>query len=85
MRGLAPLSMTAANYGWTLSASCCWIESREWKAGRAVGTTCACASAYGCRDAPSPVAFCALTCLCLVLEILAGFAQDFFARNVFCF
>ena len=27
-------------------------------------------------------AFCALTCLCLVLEMLAGFAQEFFARDV---
>ena len=52
-------SMTAVNYGWTLSASC-WIESEPWKAGRTVGTTCACASAYGRRDAPSPVGLCLL-------------------------
>ena len=50
-------SMTAVNYGWTLSASC-WIESEPWKAGRTVGTTCARASAYGRRDAPSPVGLC---------------------------
>ena len=54
-------SMTAVNYGWTLSASC-WIESQQQKAGRAVGTTCACASAYGRRNAPSPVGLC-LLCL----------------------
>ena len=38
----------------------------EWKAGRAVGTTCACASAYGRRDAPSPVGLCLL---CLDLSV----------------
>ena len=38
----------------------------EWKAGRAVGTTCACASAYGRRDAPSPVG---LRLLCLDLSV----------------
>ena len=54
-------SETAVNYGWTLSASC-WIESEPWKAGRTVGTTCACASAYGRRDALSPVGLC-LLCL----------------------
>ena len=43
-----------ANYGWTLYASC-WIESQPWKVDRAVGTTCACASAYGRRNAPSLV------------------------------
>ena len=37
-------------------------KSEPWKAGRAVGTTCACASAYGRRDAPSPVGLC-LLCL----------------------
>ena len=50
-------SVNTANYGWTLSASC-WIEankSEPWKVDRAVGTICACASAYGRRDAPSPV------------------------------
>ena len=56
-------SMTAVNYGWTLSASC-WIESQQ--VGRAVGTTCACASAYGRRDAPSPVG---LYLLCLDLSV----------------
>ena len=45
-------SMTAVNYGWTLSASC---GSRA-----NLGTTCACASAYGRRDAPSPVGLCLL-------------------------
>ena len=30
-------------------------KSEPWKVDRAVGTTCACASAYGRRDAPSPV------------------------------
>ena len=30
-------------------------KSEPWKAGRAVGTTCACASAYGRPNAPSPV------------------------------
>ena len=30
-------------------------KSEHWKAGRAVGRTCACASAYGRRDAPSLV------------------------------
>ena len=34
--------------------------------GRAVGTTCACASAYGRRDAPSPVGLCLL---CLDLSV----------------
>ena len=61
------------------------VNKSEWKAGRAVGTTIA-------RVPPRTVAamrllrlvyaFCALTCLCLVLEMLAGFAQEFFARDV---
>ena len=66
MRGLVQLSAVflplslfrdsanTANYGWTLYASC-WIESQPWKVDRAVGTTCACASTYGRRDAPSLV------------------------------
>ena len=33
----------------------CWIESQPWKVDRVVGTTCACASTYGRRDAPSLV------------------------------
>ena len=41
-------------------------KSEPWKAGRAVGTTCACASAYGRRDAPSPVGLCLL---CLDLSV----------------
>ena len=41
-------------------------NSEPWKAGRAVGTTCACASAYGRRDAPSPVGLCLL---CLDLSV----------------
>ena len=41
-------------------------NSEPWKAGRAVGTTCACASAYGHRDAPSPVGLCLL---CLDLSV----------------
>ena len=52
------------DYGWTLSASC---KSELWKAGRVVGTTCACASAYGRRDAPSPVGLC-LLCLDLSMS-----------------
>ena len=66
MRGLVQLSTVflplslfrdsanTVNYGWTLYASC-WIESQPWKVVRAVGTTCACASTYGRRDAPSLV------------------------------
>ena len=58
-------------------------KTNNSKPGRAVGTTCACASAYGRRDAPSPVGLCLLCLdLCLVLEMLAGFAQEFFTRNV---
>ena len=42
-------------------------KSEPWKAGRAVvGTTCACASAYGRRDAPSPAGLCLL---CLDLSV----------------
>ena len=67
--------MTAVNYGWTLSASC-WIESQPWKAGRAVGTTCACASAYGRRDAPSPVGLC-LLCLDLSVSCLQASRKSF--------
>ena len=48
-------SMTAVNYGWTLS------ESEPWKAG---STTCTCASAYGRRDAPSPVGLCLVRDAC---------------------
>ena len=76
--------MTAVNYGWTAVGSKA-NKSEPWKAGRAVGTTCACASAYGRRDAPSPVGLC-LLCLDLsvscVRGMLAGFAQEFFTRNV---
>ena len=56
-------------------------KSEPWKAGRAVGTTCACGSAYGRRDAPSPVGLC-LLCLDLTVEMLAGFAQEVFTCNV---
>ena len=69
-------SETAVNYGWTLSASC-WIESEPWKAGRTVGTTCACASAYGRRDAPSPVG------LCLLCLGLSGFHSVITSRESF--
>ena len=41
-------------------------KSEPWKASRAVGTTCACASAYGRRDAPSLVGLCLL---CLDLSV----------------
>ena len=44
-------------------------KSEPWKAGRAVGTTCACASAYGRRDAPSPVGLC-LLCLDLFTAVM---------------
>ena len=82
MRGLVQLSVlfrdsvTAANDGWTLSAS-----SEPWKAGRAVGTTCACPprTVATMRLLRLIYAFCAWTCL---LEMLAGFAQEFFTRDV---
>ena len=41
-------------------------KSEPWKAGRTVGTTCACASAYGRRYAPSLVGLCLL---CLDLSV----------------
>ena len=41
-------------------------NSEPRKAGRAVGTTCACASAYGRRDVPSLVGLCLL---CLDLSV----------------
>ena len=44
-------------------------KSKPWKAGRAVGTTCACAFAYGRRDAPSPVGLC-LLCLDLFTAVM---------------
>ena len=41
-------------------------KSEPWKAGRAVGMTCACGSAYGRCDAPSLVGLCLL---CLDLSV----------------
>ena len=57
----------------------------EWKGGRAVGTTIACVpprTVAAMRLLRLVYAFCAFTCLCLVLEMLAAFAQEFFARDV---
>ena len=56
-------------------------KSEPWKASRAIGTTCACASAYGRRDAPSLVGLC-LLCLDLSVSCVRGFAEEFFTRNV---
>ena len=49
-------SANTANYGWTLYASCWPTRANLGRLiGRYIGTTCACASAYGRRDAPSLV------------------------------
>ena len=59
-------------------------KSEPWKAGRAVGTTCACASVYGHRDAPSPVGLC-LLCLDLSVSCVRDACRlcaRVFTRNV---
>ena len=54
-------------------------KSEPWKAGRAVGTTCACASTYGRRDAPSPFGLCLEVSVSCVIDACRLCARVFHA------
>ena len=70
--------MTAVNYGWTLSASC-WIESQQQRTLEG-WTLRVCLRVRSPRCAFSGLSMPSVPRL--VLEMLAGFAQEFFTRNV---